>query len=376
MGLKSFTFERDLTARFVEFPYELYRHDAGWVPPLRSETEGQLHPRFPFYGRPGSDHRRFLAVAGERVVARVAASVDGALPYEDGAPVGAIGLFEAADDYAAAADVLSAAVEWLRAVHGVRRIRGPLNFDIWHGYRLMTRGFERERFYGEPYNPPYYPEFFARFGFSVWRRWNSFELPGSLPEDELASTGGPSWRDFAARGYRIEPFAARPFEERLRLLHDLLTRSFAAFPGYTPIALADFRDLMSLARWVLHPRCSTFVFDETGTPAGFAAVLVDVADAVRAMDGRRSAWRGLRFLWRRRQSRRLLLHLGGITPAEAARHTGVARAAFHDTLRRIRAERCEGVVASLVARGNPVRRLYGAHAADRRREYALFELAS
>ena len=39
----------------------------------------------------------------------------------------------------------------------------------------------RERFLGEPYNKPYYPAFFERFGFRACRRWNSFELPGSLP---------------------------------------------------------------------------------------------------------------------------------------------------------------------------------------------------
>jgi hypothetical protein len=376
MGLTSFTFETEPTERFVEFPYALHRHDRAWVPPLRGEVHALLAPGFAFHGRPGNDHRRFLAVAGGRVRARVVASVDASAPLEEGAPVGAVGLFEAENDYAAAAEVLGAAVSWLRDAHRVRRVRGPLNFDIWHGYRLLTRGFERERFYGEPGNPPYYPELFARFGFAECRRWNSFELPGALPASELGSLSGPPWRDFETRGYRIETFGLRPFRERLPLLHRLLTESFAGFPGYTPIALAEFRALMSLGRHVLHPRCSTFLFDERGTPAGFVAVLVDVADAVRAMRGRGSWVSRLRFLWRRRTARRLLLHLGGITPSEAARHSGVARAVFHHTLGLVRAERCDSVVASLVARGNPVRRLYGRHAADRRREYALFELAS
>jgi len=376
MGLKTFTFEPEPTARFLELGYELYRADPGWVPPLRRDLEAQLSPRFHFYARPGNDHRRFLAEAGGRVVARAVATVNGALRNRDGTQVGAVGFFEAADDYAAAAEVLGAAVEWLRAAHGIRCIRAPLNFDIWHGYRLMTRGFERERFFGEPCNKPYYPAFFERFGFAVCRRWNSFELPGSLPAAAMASPDGLSWRDFLARGYRFEPFGRRPFDEGLALLHDVLTQSFASFPGYTPISLPEFRELMSLARHVLHPRCSTFVFDKAGSLVGFAAVLVDVADAVRAMNGHSSLAGRLRFLWRRRSARRLLLHLGGITPAEAARHSGLARAAFHHTLGQIRAERCEAVVASLVARGNPVRRLYGSYATDERREYALYELGA
>ncbi|HEU0108851.1 MAG TPA: hypothetical protein VFT38_21895 [Vicinamibacteria bacterium] len=376
MGLVTFTFEREATARFIDLGYDLYRGDPGWVPPLRVELQAQLSPAFPFYARSGNDHRRFLALAGGHAVARVMATVNGARRGEDGAAEGAVGLFEAARDDAAAEDVLGAAVEWLRAAYGVRRVRGPLNFDIWHGYRFMTRGFERERFFGEPCNKPYYPDVFERLGFTVCRRWSSFELPGSVPAEGLSSSRGLSGRDFVARGYRFEAFGRYPFDERVALLHHVLTQSFSSFPGYTPIALAEFRELMSLARHVLHPRCSTFVFDETGALAGFTAVFVDVADAVRAMNGSSSLAGRLRFLWRRRRASRLLFHLGGITPAEARRHTGLACAAFHHTLDLIRAERCDAVVASLVARGNPVRRLFGAYARDAFREYALYERAA
>jgi hypothetical protein len=84
----------------------------------------------------------------------------------------------------------------------------------------------------------------------------------------------------------------------------------------------------------------------------------------------------MRFLWHRRAARRLLMHLGGITPAEAARHSGLARALFHYTAARVRAQGCETVLGSLIAHGNPVRRLFGTYAADDRREYALYEIAS
>jgi hypothetical protein len=376
MGLIAFAFEREPTARFIELGYEIHRGHAGWVPPLRVELEAQLSPDFPFYARPGNGHRRFLAVAGGKTVARVMATVDRAVQSEGAAPEGAIGFFEAFPDAAAAEDLLLFAVEWLRSEHGVRRVRGPLNFDIWHGYRFMTRGFERARFFGEPCNPPYYPDLFERSGFAVCRRWNSFELPGSLPPSGLSSPGGLSWRDFVARGYRFEAFGQRAFEESVGLLHRVLLQSFSSFPGYTPIPLPEFRELMALAPHVLHPRCSTFAFDESGALAGFTAVFIDVADAVRAMNGSTSLASRLRFRWRRRRANRLLLHLGGITPAEAARHTGLARAAFHHTLAQIRAERCDSVVASLIAQGNPVRRLYGTYAKEAAREYALYQRAS
>jgi hypothetical protein len=376
MGLMAFSFEAEPSARFLELGYEVRRDDAGRVPPLRQELAAQLSPDFPFYTRPGNAHRRFLALAGGKAVARVMATVDRAAQSDDGMVEGAVGFFESFPDAAAAEDVLLGAVEWLRSEHGVRRVRGPLNFDIWHGYRLMVRGFERERFFGEPSNPSYYPDLFERSGFEVCRRWSSFELPGSLPPSGLSAPGDLSWRDFVARGYRFEAFGCRPFDESVGLLHQVLVQSFSTFPGFTPITLSEFRGLMALAPHAVHPRCSLFVYDESGALAGFATVFIDLAEAVRAMNGSTSWASRLRLRWRRRRAKRLLLHLGGITPVEAARHTGLARAAFHHVLARVRAERCDTVVASLIARGNPVRRLYGAHAKDAAREYALYERTS
>jgi hypothetical protein len=106
MGLIAFAFEREPTARFIELGYEIHRGHAGWVPPLRVELEAQLSPDFPFYARPGNGHRRFLAVAGGKTVARVMATVDRAVAERGRRPEGAIGFFEAFPDAAAAEDLL------------------------------------------------------------------------------------------------------------------------------------------------------------------------------------------------------------------------------------------------------------------------------
>lgn len=372
MELKGFTFDGPLTEAFLGLGYDLYRQDPVWIPPFRKELEAQLSPTFPFYGRPGNDHRRFLALSDGKPLARCLASVNHDLRDRDATPVGAIGLFEAVDDYAVAEAVLSAASRWLREEHGLRRIWGPLNFDIWHGYRFMTRGFDREPFHGEPYNKQYYPDFFQRFGFVARQRWNTLELDTSALE-HLATSGAAGAREALESGYRFEPFDPRRFDASIEALHSVLTRSFSRFLGYTPIALPEFRGLMSVARHALHPDCSTFVYDPAGALAGFAGVFRDLGAAVRAMRGEQGPLARLRFLHHRRRARRLMLHVGGITPEEAAKHSGLAKGAFGHVAGRLREQGC-GVLATLIAKGNPVRRLYGACATDGRREYALYEM--
>jgi hypothetical protein len=373
MGVKEFTFDPSLTDAFVAFGEELYRDDAAWVPPLAAEVRRQLDPSFAFYGRPGHDHRRFLAFAGGRPVARAMASVHPGLRDRDGTPVGAVGFFESTPDDGAAGEVLAAAVDWLGS-RGLRRIWGPLQFDIWHGYRFKTRGFDEERLLGEPDNKPYYPEQFARFGFTERRRWNSFPLDGPEGLEELATAGWEDYWRLKTRGYRFEPFDTEHFDESVATLHRVLGDSFSRFLGFTPVELDEFREVLGVARHAIEPRCSHFYYDEVGTLAGFGVALRDLAPAVRAMRGRSGLRARLAFLRRRRHARRLLLHLGGITRAESEKHTGLARAAVHHMLCRVRQAGYADVHATLVAGGSPMRRHYGPFASDRRREYTLFEL--
>jgi len=372
MELRTFRFDGPSTQAFIGLGYDLYRQHRAWIPPCRKELETQLSPAFPFYGRRGNDHRRFLAFAGGKPVARCLASVNRELRDRDGTPVGAIGFFEAADDYAAAEAVLAAAVRWLREEHGSRCLWGPMNFDIWHGYRFMTRGFGEEPFHGEPSNKTYYPDFFERFGFLARQRWNTLELDAAAL-DQLAASGADRSRKLIESGYRFEPFDLRRFDVSVEALHAVLTRSFSGFLGYTPISLPEFRGLMSVARQALHPDCSTFVYDAEGALAGFAGVFRDLGAAVRAMRGGRGLLARLRFLHHSRRAKRLMLHIGGITPEEAEKRSGVAKGAFCHVVRKLRQQGCERVLATLIAKGNPVRRLYGRCATDERREYTLYE---
>ncbi len=281
----------------------------------------------------------FVAFAGGRTAARAVATITPGLRDADGTAVGTIGSF-AAEDESAGLEVLAAAKDWLRG-SGLRRVLGPMNGDIWHGYRFMTRGFDRPPLAGEPRNPATYPALFERAGFRVCRLWNTFELDRDALHDLLARFDDA----VLPAGYRASCFADCP--AAVETLHAVLLSSFSGFLGFTPISLADFRGLVS-GDAAVHPGASLLVFDEKAEAVGFVVVFRDP------------------------HSDSLLLHLGGITSEEARKKSGVVRASFREALLRLRAQGATRVMATLVARGNPVRRLYGPYAADDRREYALF----
>jgi hypothetical protein len=372
VAIEAFTFEPDLTRAFAELPRSLRGRDPQWVAPPDREVRAQLEPTFPFYRRAGNDHRRFLATAGGTVRGRVAAFVNGDLRDHDGARVGAVGLFECANDRSVAQDLLGEAVRWLGEAHGLVRVWGPMNFDLWHGYRLLCRGFEKTRFLGEPDNPPYHPDLFEAAGFAVRRRWRSFEVVGRPALAAAWARAAARAPRLAATGYRFEPLVPGRLDDHLEDLHAAVTASFAGFLGFTPVTVPEFASILAIARYALAPG-SGLLQDVGGRVAGFVLAFHDIAEAVRSMRGRSHAWSRLRFLVRRRRASRILLHSGGLVPGEAGRVRGLARAVFTQALAGAMQSGTERVLFPLVAEDNPIRGLYAPFAHDREREYALFE---
>ena len=66
--------------------------------------------------------------------------------------------------------------------------------------------------------------------------------------------------------------------------------------------------------------------------------------------------------------------MGGITPEEATKRTGLGRAGFYHIIREILKEGYETVVIALMAKDNVVRGLLSGNAAAAQRQYTLYEL--
>ena len=373
MSLRSFQFDPSLTREFIAFGRSLHAGGARRVPPFRREIIRQLSPDFYFYQRAGNDHRRFLAYRAGRVAGRIAAMVNAEIRDGDRLPVGLVGFYECVDDDGVAAELLAAAREWLRTEHGVRRIRGPMNFDFWHGYRFLTKGFDREPYYGEPDNPAYYPEQFELGGFAPLRAWNSIEINGREKLEALIAPWRKRHELLLERGYRFVPATRLDLRKEWPALHGLIDRSFDGFPDYTPIPFTEFKALLSGVGFALAADVSGFVYDQAGRAVSFGVIFRDLAGAVRAMNGRITPLGALRFLSRLRKRRRFNFFAAGSLPEEEARGTGVGRAGFFamidESLRRGYTE----FIFAQMPKDQPIQAFFRRLKIEPQREYTLYE---
>ena len=374
MAITHFTFEAEPLTAFVRFGYDLYRHDPNWIPPLQKAVYAQLSPDAPFFQKPGNCHRNFLVKADNKVIGRISAMVNQDLKDPEGIPVGTIGFFECINDPSVAHDLLYSATQWLHREKGIHRIWGPMNFDIWHSYRLMTKGFNQKSFYGEPYNKSYYRDFFEENDFMPKYGWNSVEITKSETIVKIVRPYAETYRVLIQCGYHFKPFDMRKFRRELRKFHFILTQSFSGFTGFTPIPLSEFMHLFEKSRYAFHSQLFTFIYDEHNVLAGFAVALLEMSDAIRAMNGKDNLRARLKFLFNRRRVNRINLYLLGITPAEAQKKTGAGRAGFYFILNQILKQGFENTTLALMAKGNRVHKLLGEDAPQPQREYSLYEL--
>ena len=373
MAIKSFTFGDDYQKEYIEFPYKLYENDNQWIPPRNSDQLDLFSTNFPLYNQNGNRFKNFVFVDGAKVIGRVSAFINSDLTDQRGCPVGCIGYFDCVDEYEVAESLLSSAITWLKRDSRIKTIWGPLNFDIWHGYRFMTKGFDREVFAGEPYNKTYYPEYFTRFGFTTRRRWQSIELNVDEILKKVVKTGEDKIGYFKDQGYHFVPFQMKDFRGEFAKMYDIVIRTFSEFPGFTPISKVDFVNLFIPFKQALHSDLITFLHDPNDKAVGFASIFLDVAGACRALKGQNSLSAKLKFIYKRRKVDRVIFYICGILPEERQKRIGAGIALFTYALKKIEALGYRRIVFALMAEDNKSQNYVKHYGKEMDREYTLYE---
>lgn len=373
MDIRSFEFDAERSAAVAAFRDDLYRGDRNWVVSPRPAFVSQFAPEFWFYRRPGNRHRHFLATANGKVAGHVSALLNGDLRDRDGTPVGSLGFFECVDDYATAAELLGQATEWLVKEQHMRRIWAPVNFDIWHGYRLMIRGFAEKTFFGEPYNKRYYPDFFTRFGFSVKKTWDSLEREGRAALEKMIARFAPRHRSLLDEQYRFESIDVNAIHH-LQQLHSVLVRSYSVMLGATPLEFADFERLLGQYLKAFSARFVDLVYDPAGNLAAFGVAYPDYSDALRVRPSQAEQSANAPLDLESGRADRAILYMIGATPEEVLRRHGTGSAMYYHIMQQILAAGFQTLVIAIVADDSGARSLLGEEMRSVQRSYALYEL--
>ena len=167
---------------FIRLPFELYRDDPLWIPPLihqeRSQFDSSVNPAFRYCRA-----QFFLARRDGVAVGRVAAIINSRYLEKTGRKCGRFGWFECEKDLDTAGMLLDEAEKWL-ADNGMTEVSGPMGFTDNDMTGFLVEGFDELPTIAGSYNPPWYNEFIESRGYSKEVDYVEFKItvPEEMPE--------------------------------------------------------------------------------------------------------------------------------------------------------------------------------------------------
>jgi ribosomal protein S18 acetylase RimI-like enzyme len=268
---------------FIQFPYDLYRDDPIWVPPLRSEQWAQFDPK----KNPMLDHCEtalFLLKDGNTVIGRCSAFIDRLAVAHWGEPIGMFGSFECVEDEPAAHQLLGAARDWL-AERGMTAMRGPWSFASQE-WGLEIEGGDRRPVIMAPHNPTYYVDFLESFGLTKAMDMVAYLADMGagyeIPARYLTLTDRISER----YGVTVRPVNMDNLEADVMTIVDVSNRSIYENWGYYPVTAEEARAMARDLKQIVNPEALLIAEDAEGEPIGFGLSLPDVNTLLAGMNGR------------------------------------------------------------------------------------------
>lgn len=268
---------------FLQFPWTLYRGDANWIPPLRTNQRELVGYRpHPFYER--NESQTFLALRSGQVVGRIAAILNRGHIERFGDQRGFYGFFECRDDPEAAAGLFDAVRRWF-AARGIEKLRGPVNPSLNYELGLLIEGFDSPPTFMMTYNPPYYQRLIEDYGFrktqDLYAYWGHVSM---LPE--IRAKLKPVCDKISERlGARVRYLNKRRFLDDVREFLNIYNQSLTNTWGFVPMSEGEVRHMASALRWLMVPELALGV-EVDGRMAGAVFGLPDYNPRIKKIDGR------------------------------------------------------------------------------------------
>jgi hypothetical protein len=272
--------KRDMKT-FVDLPWELYRDDPYWIPPVKSQVIQLLTPgRHPFWAF--SRRELFLALRGSEVVGRIAAIVDDHYHDYQQEKMGVWGFFECRRDPEAAGALFTAAIDWVRK-QGMEFIRGPLNPSLNYESGLLVHGFESRPTFLMTYNPPYYMELVKLSGFHKEKDLLTYLSTRDIKPPEWAMNLGE--RLAQKQEVVVRKMDPKHFDDEVRLLTRLYIECWGHNWGFSPPTASEVRDMVQSIFPILDVDMAFFLYVQD-EPMGVCVVLPDVTPLLKRFNGK------------------------------------------------------------------------------------------
>lgn len=271
--------DKSALKKFIELPYQLYREDPHWVPPLRIAV-GELldKKKHPFYAN--AETQLYLARRDGKVVGRVAAIVDKAHNRFHEENAGFFGFFESVNDPEVARSLLVAARKWVKE-KGASFLRGPVNPSTNYECGMLVEGFDSDPMVMMSYNARYYPALMEQAGLKKAK--DLLAYISHADRIDMKKIGRVAAK-VMKNGVTVRPINMKDFENEVARVWEVYSAAWARNWGFVPMSREEFAAMGKEMKMILKPEL--VLIGEVGSRiVGFALALPDVNQAMKKAKG-------------------------------------------------------------------------------------------
>ncbi len=279
---------------FIKLPYKIYKNDPWWVPPLENEIRNLLTPEHNNLLKKGP--YQFIIVKKDGIVqARIGVGIDYEINEAKDKKEGYLTLFETTADYEVARNLLDYSCNWLKK-RGIGNVTGPISPTRGDDYRgMLVKGFGSSPVLLNPYNPPYYPEFFERYGFEVDMDFCAYYYDLRREIDPKLVRGVNLVKQ--RYNFRVDSLNINELEQELNDIKVILDEAMPE--EWEHIVPPSLEELHSIARPLLkiaEPGLIN-IARQGDRPIGFALALPDYNQIFKKIKGKLFPFGFLKILW-------------------------------------------------------------------------------
>ena len=298
---------------FVRFPFDLYRYNSNWVPPLIKDEIETINPnKNPVYQN--AKARFFLALRGEKVVGRIASIINWIEVNEVGKSKVRFGWFDVIDDLEVS-KLLLEQVSLFGKEHNLKTIEGPMGFSNLDKAGMLIEGFEERNTMITLYNAPYYKNHLEALGYKMNAKWVEYEI--KIDDFEASPEKVKRFSKLIMKRYELSLLQFKDKKDIIPYvdqMFQLLDETYNKLQTFVPIQRYQIEHYKERYLRFIHPDFIKCIVDSKGKLIAFSITMPSFTDALKKINGKINLFNFYHLYKALRKNNRASFYLIGVHP--------------------------------------------------------------
>ena len=267
--------------------FPIFLQEISDLNPTNKQIPGIL-TKNPFFNH--SQIKFFIAYYNNNHAGRIMAFIDYNYNKTHGEKIGWLGLFESTENSDIAEMLLETGIKYLKE-NGCTKITGPAKFNANGEVGLLVDGFDKKPYFMEPYNTPYYAQYFEKYGFEKENDWFSMNTDYLLSNgymtriETLMEKMSGTARNDRLNDFNIRKIDFTKIKSEIKIIKDLYNPIWGKgnHPQFTEMTKEEF-DTLALGIKAIALEELIYVVEKDGCPVGISVSIPNINEIIEEHD--------------------------------------------------------------------------------------------